>query len=302
MLRFWISILFLSFQISGNCQEPIEKVPFELAHNLIFIEVQINDSDKPLKFLFDTGAGVTVINTEISEKLSLNITDKSKINTSGKSLVSNESTPNRLKIGKKLILDNITLVIMDISHISNYFRFNVDGVIGYDLLKKVITETNIDEQKITFYETENFIYQGNAKATKLKTLESNLFGIEIEILPKKNKDSVKMNFQIDTGADNYLTFHNTSVQENKLINPKKRLKWRNGFGADSTLTKNIKSKINSVNFGGKKWKYIPVILEVDPINKRENTLADGLIGQSLLLDFNITYNLKEKLVYFEKRN
>ena len=133
-------------------------------------------------------------------------------------------------------------------------------------------------------------------------MESNLFGILIEVLPKNKTESTILNFQIDTGADNYLTFHNKAVQEYQLINPKKRHKMIKGFGADSTITTNIRSKVSEVIFGGKKWKNIPVTFEVDPINARENSLADGLIGQRLLLDFNITYNLIKRLVYLEKRN
>lgn len=63
----------------------------------------------------------------------------------------------------------------------------------------------------------------------------------------------------------------------------------------------MRSKVKSVSFGGKTWKNIPVVFEIDSINSRNNSLADGLIGQELLLDFNITYNLKEQVIYFEHR-
>jgi hypothetical protein len=136
---------------------------------------------------------------------------------------------------------------------------------------------------------------------ELTTLESNLFGILIKTIPKNKTENITLNLQIDTGADNYLTFHNKIVKEHQLINSKKRQKTIKGFGADSTIATNVRSKVSEIDFGDKKWKNIPVTLEVDPINKRENSLADGLIGQRLLLDFNITYNLTERLVYLEKR-
>jgi hypothetical protein len=50
---------------------------------------------------------------------------------------------------------------------------------------------------------------------------------------------------------------------------------------------------------GKVWKRVPVVLEVDPLNRESERKADGLIGQSLLLDFIITYDLSRKTAYFE---
>ena len=300
MERFWISLVCIFFQISVNSQDPIETIPFKLAHNLIFIEVQINNFEKPLNFLFDTGAGITVIETNIAAQLSLKINGESKISTSGKSLISEESTANTVRIGKKVTLENINLILMDLNHLSTYLNTTIDGVIGYDLLHKFVTETNIDRQVFRFYEPNTFAYKGNSEPIKLTTLESNLFGILINVTPKHGHDQITLNFEIDTGAQNYLTFHNMTVKKHNLINKNKKQKFKKGFGADPTITTNIRSKVKTVSFGGKKWRNIPVMLEVDPINIRKNSLADGLIGQRLLLDFNIIYDLKKKLVYFEK--
>ena len=301
MLRAWVFLLILFCRIPVHSQEPIETIPFELVHNLIFIEVRINDAEKPLNFLFDTGAGVTVIDSKISEQLSLPIMGNAKINTSGKSLLSKESTANSLTIGKKILLDSVNLILMDLTHISRYLNTTVDGVIGFDLLNTFITETNIDREEVRFYDPKTFIYKGDGVPLELTTLESNLFGIVINAVPKNRREPIELNFQIDTGADNYLTFHTKTIEEHQLLDTNKKPTFREGFGADATITNNIRSKVNTVSFGGEKWKYIPVMFEVDPINKRENSLAEGLIGQRLLLDFNIIYHLDERIVYFEKR-
>lgn len=301
MANFLLIPIFLLFCIKGFAQNLIEAVPIKFVDNYIFVEITVNNQNKPFNFWFDTGAGITVINTDVAKQLSIDITGESKINTSGKSLVSKESKLNELKIGERLILENITLVLMDLSHLTKYLNTNVDGVIGYDLLEKFITETNIDDKEIRFYSPIDYVFEGNAKTLELTTLESNLFGILINTIPKNQTENITLNLQIDTGADNYLTFHNKIVKEYQLINSKKRQKTIKGFGADSTIATNVRSKVSEIDFGDKKWKNIPVTFEVDPINKRENSLADGLIGQRLLLDFNITYNLTERLVYLEKR-
>jgi hypothetical protein len=301
MTKYLIGLFFILINTSGYAQNLLESVPLKLTDNYIFIEITINNQDKPLNFWFDTGAGITVIDTKRATQLSLYITGESKINTSGITLLSKESKSNELKLGQNLILNDITLVLMDLSHLSEYLNCDVDGVIGYDLLENLVVEMNIDEREIRFISPKDYVYEGNCEGTELTTLESNLFGIPIVVAPNNKAESVILNFQIDTGADNFLTFHNKTVKAHQLINPKKRLKTVKGFGADSTITTNFRSRIDAVNFGDKAWKNIPVVFEVDPINKRENTIADGLIGQGLLLDFNITYNLTERFVYLEKR-
>lgn len=301
MIKSLIILILIFTSFRGTSQDLIESVPMRFIDNYIFIEVAVNDNEKPLNFLFDTGAGITVVDNNIAKQLSLDINKESKISTSGKSLLSKESTSNIVKIGKSVHLDSINLILMDLSHLSKYLNTNVDGVIGYDLLSRFIIETNIDNKVFKFYKFDTFLYKGNSEPIELTTLESNLFGILINVLPKNRRESIVLNFEIDTGADNYLSFHNKIVEKYQLVDLNKKQKLRKGFGADSTITTNIRSKVKLVEFGGKKWKNISVMFEVDPINKRKNSLADGLIGQRLLLDFNIIYDLKKRLVYLENR-
>jgi len=296
----FVLLLFLA-NFSVHAQQLIDKVPIRLIDNLIFIELQVNDSPEPLNFLFDTGAGVTVIDTKIAEKFQLNISGKSEVGTSGKTLSTMESYPNRLTIGEKLSLDEITLVMMDLSHLSNYFKSVVDGIIGFDLLEKVITETNIDSYEMRFFSNTDYLHEGNSEPLKIIGLESNHLGLPMEIIPKGSKTSILITIKIDTAAANYLTFHNEFVTEHELLNPTKKYKTKQGFGADATISNNLSGKIVFATLAEKKWKNIPVVFEIDPLNRNSKRKADGLIGQKMLLDFNITYHLDEGIVYLEER-
>lgn len=282
-------------------QIPVDIVPFDIVNHLIFINLQVNENKDTLHFLFDTGAGVTVIDSEVAGKLSLIRTGEARVGTSGKTLLSQESSSNRILIGNDVALDSTTLILMDLSHITQLFKYQVDGVIGLDLLDKYVTETNIDDREMKFYLPDSFSYQGDATASKLTNLESNLFGLIVKVQPRKNSTVTTMNLKIDTGASNWLTLHNRTVEIFDLLSSWKNHKYEQGFGADVTVTNNIKSKTRSLAFGDKKWRNIPTILEVDPLHRQSKTVAHGLLGQRLLLDFNITYDITRGLVYFEKR-
>lgn len=152
-----------------------------------------------------------------------------------------------------------------------------------------------------FYSDSGYLHKGNSKAFKIIGLESNHIGIPLEIVPKGSKNSVLITGKIDTAAGNYLTLHNELVKEYGLINPKKKYKTRKGFGAEATISNNLSGKITASTLVEKNWKNIPVVFEVDPINRNSKRKADGLIGQKMLLDFNITYHLNEGIIYLEER-
>jgi predicted aspartyl protease len=295
-----ITLLFL-INISVFSQELIDKIPIQLFKNLIFIELYVNDSNEPLNFMFDSGAGITVIDTKVANKLKLNSFKNTKIGTSGKSLETKESLSNKLKLSDSINVQNISLFLMDLSHISKYLKINVDGIIGFDILNQNIVETNIDFMEMRFFKKVDFKYNGTTLPLKLIELESNHFGLPIEIQAKGSKKILKLVVKIDTGAANYLTFHNDVVKEYNLIDKKKRYKIKKGFGADATITNNLNGKISFAKFASEKWRNIPVVFEIDSLNKNSKRKADGLIGQEMLLDFNILYNLNIQIIYLEKR-
>jgi hypothetical protein len=298
-----LAIILFTFLYSKHVysQNAIESVPIDLVDNLIFVDVFINEHNEPFHFLFDTGAGITVMDSNISAKIKLNISDTIPIGTAGKTIRSELSRLNRIRLGKMLILDDVSIAVLDLSHLSKYLKTNVDGIIGNELLQNLVIETNIDSLKMSFYRFLNYRYEGNGTPYELIGLESGHLGVAFEVLVRKESSPIKMIFKIDTAADNYLTFHNETVITYNLLEKTRRLKSKQGFGADPTVSKNISGKISKAKFCGKTFKNVPVVFEVDPLNSTSKRLANGLVGQAVLIKFNITYNLHDGLAYFDER-
>ncbi len=95
-------------------QAVTERIPMYLIKDLMFIELKINDSSEALNFIFDSGAGVTVIDSQIAARLGLQVDGQSKIRTSGKALISEESAGNHLRLGETILIDSIDLFLMDL--------------------------------------------------------------------------------------------------------------------------------------------------------------------------------------------
>ena len=62
----------------------------------------------------------------------------------------------------------------------------------------------------------------------------------------------------------------------------------------------VSSRIDSAaSVAGRSWRKLPVVYQVDPVNSDSKRTCDGLIGQHLLNDFIITYDLPAGVVYLE---
>ena len=188
---------------------------------------------------------------------------------------------------------------MDLSHLSEYLNTDVDGVIGSDLLQNFVVETNHRDKKLTFYDQREFNYSGPGKRLEILGLQSGHIGILAQVVFEKGGNAQELVLKVDTAAPNAITLHNQSAVKYDLLSNEKNLRKTEGFGADPTVTTNLRTKAHRVALMGKVWKRVPVVLEVDPINREGTRLADGLIGQSLLLDFIITYDVSRKTAYFQ---
>ena len=281
-------------------QEPLESVPIRLIKNLIFLEVSVNES-RPLQFLFDTGAGVTVIDRKASQKLALSVAGKGRLSTSGPSVEASTSPGNELLIGNSS-LPEISLEIIPLEHLSGYLGYQVDGVIGYDLLKDYAVEMHLDDERLRLYPADAYTPQPTDSTLALIELGRNHFGIPLTFQLERKSEPITLPFDLDTACEDYLVVHNHTLLEYNLMQDAK-YKRIQGFGASPTITTNYKGKLRNVSLGGKSWKNVPVVFEVDPISvqARRNDQAYGLIGQELLLDFNITYNVPKRMIHLERR-
>ena len=163
----------LSFHIEA--QNSYTEIPINLQGNLIYIPLKINGS-KPLNFLFDTGAEVTVLDDAIAEKLELNITDTAIIGTSAKSLVSQTSTSNTIHIGD-IQLDSQSIEVLSIKHLSDRLKIQIDGIIGY-----VPATSSKDEGYLTGFVNISLLNLfGTGRAAAIRWKQENTLTQELEL-------------------------------------------------------------------------------------------------------------------------
>ena len=208
------SIILLSlFWTTGNSQElPIAIIPLHQEGAHTYIELNINDSKKPYNFIFDTGAGITVASSLIIEEANIVESEEEiELKTAGAVNSVPISNSNSIQIAG-LALNDISFYIDDISHMSRN-GVQIDGVIGYDLLKNYVTLLNFEKNQLELYPFNTVLFD-NYKSTPF-TMVENLPTIELSFLTSKGK-KLSGRFHFDSGGGFSISLNSSFAEKNNL--------------------------------------------------------------------------------------
>jgi predicted aspartyl protease len=129
-------------------------VPFSLAKPdkpLIILET-IVDNEGPFRFVLDTGAGATVITPALAEKLNIE-SDRGqaprRATGAGGSLDVRLGRVKSIRVGETRVED-LAVVIMDLTGIGQAIEMEIDGIIGYNFLKTFRVSIDYPQQTVSF--------------------------------------------------------------------------------------------------------------------------------------------------------
>jgi predicted aspartyl protease len=132
-------------------QATMKSVPFKLAKPdkpLILLETMVNGKG-PYRFVLDTGAGLTMISPELAKKLEVKRDETQKAVGAGGSLEVHFGKVQSLAVGGTQ-LEGLTVGIMELTPISKAIETDIDGIVGYNFLKKFRVSIDYPRQTVTF--------------------------------------------------------------------------------------------------------------------------------------------------------
>ena len=199
-----LTICFVSYS-----QAPITTIPFELFGDHIIIKVSVDDSE-PLDFIFDTGSGFTVIDKDIANELNLE----------GKEIAMNQTAApwhlikhNTIAINHFLMEKNTKVYSTDLDHLEISLGMDLDGIIGYDLLRHHSIYINFDTKKIDIFDHSNSPKRGDAIPF---TLSTSIPVIEGSVV-LNNGEAHPGTFFVMTGAGTTLDFNSPYAEQWDVI-------------------------------------------------------------------------------------
>ena len=112
------------------------KVKFRLAGGaqpLILLPIHVNDGG-PFDFILDTGAGTSLLSSELAKQLGVKIISSKEGHTAGGKVAVSLAKVHSLAVGETK-LDDVDVGVVDLSQIGKTIGAKIDGDLGYNFLR-----------------------------------------------------------------------------------------------------------------------------------------------------------------------
>lgn len=293
-----LSFLLMQFPLAANNIASV-KIPIKMVGEHIFIKVKVGNS-KQLNFIFDTGAGGTVINLRTAQGLKLRPSGFTPV----KSAHSQDFRPyfanNELKLAH-LKVDDVRLLGSSLEHLEARSGTPIDGIVGFAILKKYIVRINHDASTLELYDKAKYSFPRNAKAYDVSWwLPVPSINATITL---DNGEKITGSFLIDTGASTSLILNSPFVNNNGLLKKfSKKLK-HSSQGLTSKKITDFKARLKKIKIGDFSFTNVPVNLSQATRGLLASKKIDGIIGNGLLKRFNLILDYaNQKLVLQPNKN
>jgi cytochrome c-type biogenesis protein CcmH/NrfG/predicted aspartyl protease len=278
------------YRTAGSSQTT---VPFELVGNRPIINVRINDKKETLRFVLDTGSGISVLSDETAKRLKIKPIIRGGfargLGGTGKFEIV-YGFLNRFDIGEVSMRD-VPIYIRKFHNDAT----RVDGYIGLGLISKFLTTVD--------YGTKTFSLVKKDAATPdtasselslpLRLTSSGFLSGEVEL----QGVDVPLNFIVDTGASvSVISDRVASDEQVSQFVGDEKLRVIGSAG----VTEEVRTFVlPRVTFGkNTRTDVTAVALDLDIINEASGFEQSGILGGNFLKNYRLTFDFKNSRVTF----
>lgn len=273
------------------------KVSVSLVNDRPIIEMRVNGKDEPLRFVLDTGSGMTVISDETAERLKIKSVTKGGVARAlggdGKFEIV-YGFLRSVEIGDVKI-KNVPIYIREFHNQTHKF----DGYIGLALISKFLTTIDYGNSTFSLIKKENIekkeTLTAQTETLKLPLRLTTSGFLSGEVLLEGIESS--LNFIVDTGASISVISEDVAEIENiKKFESGEKMRVIGAAG----ITENVPSfMLPKVTFGTHSRKRLKAIaLDLDLINEAAGFTQAGILGGNFLKNYSITFDFEKAEVIF----
>ena len=152
----WLLCVILAVQVAiargETTPSTSSEFPFEYREGLLWIKVAVPQSEQPLNFLVDTGAGVSVINLNTAKRIGLKLGRQVTVRGEDTMLTCYWQQHLSAKVGGVRLPREYLAV--DLEKLSRSCEQPVDGLVGADFFRGRVVQIDFDAQKIRLLKSD----------------------------------------------------------------------------------------------------------------------------------------------------
>ena len=269
-------------------------VNFDLVGNRPIIELKINNKEESLRFVLDTGSGISVISNETAGRLKIKSVARGGL---ARGIGGDGKFEIVYGFLRSIDIGNIRVKNVPV-YIRKFHTGNekIDGYIGLSLISKFLT--TIDYGNLTFSliskkSIESAKNKSDELSLPLRLTSSGFLSGEVQL----EGVEVPLNFIVDTGAS-------VSVISEELAGSQEFNQFTKGekmrvIGA-AGITEDVPSfLLPRVTFGNhSRERIMAVALDLDLINETSGFLQAGILGGNFLRNYRLTFDFENSKVIF----
>ncbi|MDT7832956.1 aspartyl protease family protein [Flavobacteriaceae bacterium S356] len=289
---------FMFLSIVQLCAQ-VSEIPFVLRENgHIHIKVKLNEFDKPLNFVFDTGATADVLDEKLAKKLGLKPNYKQSVAGGGGSKSYDIVLGQKLTIAPKVVIEQSNLVLTNLEPFHQLSDYPFDGIFGYSLLRNYVTKIDYQKEKLLLYEKIE-----DVDLNKYEKLPFQFGGgipipqLEVSI-QLKNGEVFSGSILFDSGAGITLSVNSPFKNKNKLSEKSnKRIISKSQNLGHESISEQI--AIRSFKIGSFEFNDLTISLSNDKSGVSAYPNYLGILGAKIIKRFSVILDYTQKRLYLK---
>ncbi|MFK7749958.1 MAG: aspartyl protease family protein [Kordia sp.] len=289
-------LLFCLIVFISVTQAQVATIPFE-NDELMYIKVKVNEHTAPLNFVFDTGASTVVLDEKVAEKIGVKADYQQPTQGAAGSEMYNIALSQKFQIGN-VILEDAHTVLVDLERLSKRGNQQVDGIIGYNIMKEYVTQIDYDENVIKLYKSIKDIQEKEQYKTVEASFDySQIPQVNLEFTLENNQ-KFKGNFLFDSGANLTFLLNTPFVKAKNIENLLGKTIENKAEGL--TTSSNFKiGKIVSLQWDDFTFGEMPIDLSNSKAGVMASEAYTGILGIKIINKFNSILDYKHKKIYLK---
>jgi len=273
----------------------LASIPFQLYGNVILMELSVDESS-PLNFIFDTGAGGTVINARTADRLDI-VGDETVSREGATGMAEIVQSTDHIVYVEDVSFQDVTLGIAELGHIEKRIGTPIDGVIGWLILSQYAVRIDYDAMLIEIYDNNRFEYDFGDSGYALEVQGTAIFTNVTTAFKSGNTFTGKV--LVDTGAGSTFYFNTPFIEENDLLAEVDTYYERETESLSTETSHVYTTMLAELNISEHEFSTVPANIAIAEAGASSWSGPMGILGNGVLKRFNVFIDLQQKRMSLE---